>query len=118
MTTVPVQSSNAAAIKAYSEAAYDAFMTMRDTISDLGPLPPYMCEVIRCSHFAAQGVKSGFMVHGAQALELGGTLDELRHAVLVALGNNAVFARVGEGLRWVDELERQRQATTTSGEQT
>jgi hypothetical protein len=117
VSTVPVQSSNAAAIKAYSEAVYDAFMTMRDTISDLGPLPPYMCEIIRCSHFAAQGVEHGFMVHGARALELGGTPDDLRHAVVVALGNNTIFARVGAGLRWVDELERQRQATSAGGEQ-
>ena len=110
MTAEPERPSNSRAIKAHSEAVYDAFMTMRDTITALGPLPPHMCEVIRCSHFAALGVKSGFMSHGAQALEWGATPDELRHAVLVTLGNNAIFARVGEGLRWVDELERQRQA--------
>jgi hypothetical protein len=109
MTTEPIPHNASQAIKAHSTAIYDAFMTMRDTITASGPLPPHMCEVIRCSHFAALGMKEGFMAHGATALELGASPAELRHAILVALGNNTTFGRVGQGLTWVDELERARQ---------
>jgi hypothetical protein len=107
---------NAHAIESYSAAAYEAFIAMRDTITAAGPLPPHMCEVIRCSHFAALGIKNGFMVHGAMALDLGATPDELRHAILVSLGNNSIFGRVGQGLTWVNELERQRQLSIPNNE--
>jgi alkylhydroperoxidase/carboxymuconolactone decarboxylase family protein YurZ len=106
VTTEPAPQSASDAIKAHSAAVYEAFIKMRDTITETGPLPPHMCEVIRCSHFAALGQKEGFLAHGATALKLGASPDELRHAILVTLGNNTNFGRVGHGLMWVDELER------------
>jgi hypothetical protein len=110
VTPEPELHSTAQAIKTYSATAYEAFIEMREAITKAGPLPPHMCEIIRCSHYAALGTKGGFMVHGARALDLGATLDELRHGVLVTMGTNTIFGRVGEGLEWVDELERQRSA--------
>jgi 4-carboxymuconolactone decarboxylase len=95
-------------VRDHSAAAAEAFVALRKAVNEAGPLPAHIRELIVASNFATHGMRGGFMVHAGRALEYGASIDELRHAVLVTLGANAVISRVAEALTWVEELAAKR----------
>jgi 4-carboxymuconolactone decarboxylase len=102
------QRNSAEIVRDAAPEAQAAFMAMRKVLNESGPLPAPTRELIVASNFASHGIRGGFMTHGGRALEYGASVEELRHAVLVTLGANAVFSRVAEALTWIDELAARR----------
>ncbi len=88
----------------HSAETMQAFQALRKAVNEAGPLPSHIRELIVASNFATAGIQGGFMTHGKRALEAGASPEELRHAVLVTLGANAVVSRVAQALTWVEEL--------------
>lgn len=94
-------------------AAGTDFKSMRAALGEAGPLDYETREYIIVSGFALMGYEEPFKIHVARLFKLGVPIENLRHAVLVALGATAPMYPVVRALRWLEEamqLHTQEQA--------
>lgn len=94
-------------LKKISPEAGNAFQALRKAVLAAGPLDAHTCELIALGGLVTSGNEQSFKTHGRRLLRDGVAAAALRHAVLVTFGASTTFSQVLEGLKWVDQLERE-----------
>ncbi len=94
-------------LKSISGPAGDAFQSLRKAVLAAGPLDAHTCELIALGGLVTSGSEQSFKTHARRLLRDGVAGAALRQAVLVTLGASTTFNQVIDGLKWVEQLERE-----------
>jgi alkylhydroperoxidase/carboxymuconolactone decarboxylase family protein YurZ len=94
-------------LKTVSVETGNAFQSLRKAVLAAGPLDAHTCELIALGGLVTSGSEQSFKTHARRLLRDGVAGGALRQAVLVTLGASTTFSQVIEGLKWVEQLERE-----------
>jgi alkylhydroperoxidase/carboxymuconolactone decarboxylase family protein YurZ len=94
-------------LKHFSSATGEAFQSLRKAVMAAGPLDAHTCELIALGGLVTSGSEGSFKTHARRLLRDGVAGAALRQAVLVTLGASTTFSQVIDGLKWVEQLERE-----------
>lgn len=94
-------------LKSIDGATGVAFQSLRKAVLTAGPLDAHTCELIALGGLVTAGSEQSFKTHARRLLRDGVAGAALRQAVLVTLGASTTFNQVIDGLKWVEQLERE-----------
>jgi alkylhydroperoxidase/carboxymuconolactone decarboxylase family protein YurZ len=95
-------------LKHFSADTGNAFQSLRKSVAAAGPLDAHTCELIALGGLVTSGSEQSFKTHGRRLLRDGVSAAALRQAVLVTLGASTTFSQAIDGLKWVEQLEREK----------
>lgn len=81
----------------------ESYRAMKKTYGEAGPLEEKTKQLIQVAIMVAINSESGTRDHAGFALDAGASVDELRQAVLMALGP-AGMSSTSVGLKWANEV--------------
>lgn len=100
-------------LKQISLEAGNAFQALRKAVLGSGPLDTHTCELIALGGLVTAGSEQSFKTHARRLLRDDVPAAALRQAVLVTLGASTTFSQAIDGLKWIEQLERELQARPT-----
>lgn len=106
--SAPGRTSSLQQVKAYSAAIHESFRAFRTSLESAGPLDARTRELILLGGFTVARQEGGFKTHCRRALELGASLEEVRHAAVISFGAISSLEATADALRWVDDVVNSR----------
>jgi alkylhydroperoxidase/carboxymuconolactone decarboxylase family protein YurZ len=94
-------------LKAISGETGNAFQALRKAVMQAGPLDQHTCELIALGGLVTSGSEQSFKTHARRLLRAGVSSAALRQAVLVTFGASTTFSQALDGLKWVEQLEKE-----------